>query len=297
VEASTETTDGTHGLRVSRSVFKARPATEGDERYLYIEPSTEDYDMQGERVLQKALIETAPFFLKFGVIDIGHFSMPEMRELAAKHGYQRPELTRVGYPVDVDIGSNGLLLVKARLYRGDSEDAEQANRLWGQLNVGTRYYPSVGGKEFGKTCTVEGCTLYPLLWKNIGLWTEPINLMVKAVSVLPIDVFAKALTAGAGTDVAALEGGASLRRESIETGVRQLTQPEDAAYYRAASAYLRGDACPHVGIDPSLTILKSHFSECGGLDDYAATLAADRLADDLRRAFALRDSNDARLAA
>jgi hypothetical protein len=35
--------------------FKARPATEGDNRFVYCEPSNENWDAQHERVLQQAL--------------------------------------------------------------------------------------------------------------------------------------------------------------------------------------------------------------------------------------------------
>lgn len=254
---------------VSPPFFKASIATEGDERVLYCEPSTEDWDLQGERMLAKALHDSTPYFLKFGVIDIGHFSMPELRKEALRHGYLDPSLTKVGVPIEVRESSSGNVVVKSRLYRGESKISEQANRLWDELQAGGRYYPSVGGRPiFGKSCTHEGCTYKAVLWNNIGLWPEPINVAVKAVSVLPMDVFAKALIAGGGTDAAALDGGAALRRASYD----------DDAYYRAAAAFLHGTSCPHIAAGGlSHAVIKAHFCECGGFDQAAAAEAADRL--------------------
>lgn len=272
---------------VTAPFFKASIATEGDERFLYCEPSTEDWDLQGERMLTAALRQSVPYFRKFGVIDIGHFSMPELRKEALRHGYSDPSLTKVGHPVEVREGSAGTLVVKSRLYRGESKIAEQANRLWEELEAGARYYPSVGGKPiFGKSCTHEGCTYAAVLWNNIGLWPEPINVAVKAVSVLPMDVFAKALIAGGGTDVAALDGAAALRRQSIG---------DDTAYYRAAAPYLRGEACPHIGPAPTHALIKAHFSDCCGFDADAAAAAADRLLWEI--ASTLSTSNRAAIAA
>ena len=73
-----------HAFRVALPddcFFKARPATEGDHRFVYCEPSNENWDAQNERVLQKALAESAPHFLKFGNIDIDHLSL-----LGSRHG-------------------------------------------------------------------------------------------------------------------------------------------------------------------------------------------------------------------
>lgn len=62
-------------------LFKARAATEGDNRFVYCEPSNENWDAQHERVLQHALAASAPHFLKFGSVDIDHLSL-----LGPRHG-------------------------------------------------------------------------------------------------------------------------------------------------------------------------------------------------------------------
>ncbi len=270
---STEATASgeTDNVIVSEPFFKARVATEGDARFLYCEPSSGQWDLEGERTLAKALLDSADYFLKFGVIDIGHFSMavPKLRKAARELGYD-PDLCRVGNPVDVRMGDNGVVVVKAELFQGDSAAAEQANRLWENLTAKARYYPSIGGARLAKSCTLDKrCTITALKWTNIGLWQEPIDLAVKAVTTVPMDVFAKALIAGGGTDVATLENGAALRQQSIEG---------DTRFYRAAAAYLRGDACPHVtGDAPTHAVIKAHFHDCCGFDQDTAAEAADRL--------------------
>lgn len=275
-----------HGVILSEPFFKARPATEGDTRFLYCEPSSGQWDSEGERMLAKALLESAPHFLKFGAIDIGHFSMPvpKLRAAARAYGYN-PDLCRVGIPVDVRLGTEGTVVVKSQIFQGDSPAAEQANILWENLLTGARYYPSVGGAKLAKNCSQQGCVITAAKWTNIGLWPEPIDLAVKAVSVTPMDVFAKALIAGTGTDVSGLEGGTALRRESIEG---------EAAYYRGAVAFLRGAPCPHVGPEPTSDLIKAHFRECCGFDEAAAVAAAERLLWDITTRFGAPSSDTSR---
>lgn len=263
--------DETQGVIVTEPFFKARAATEGDVRFLYCEPSSGQWDLEGERMLAKALMDSADYFLKFGVIDIGHFSMPvpKLRQAARELGYD-PDLCRVGNPVDVRLGTNGAVVVKCQLFQGDTPATEQANILWSNLEAGARYYPSVGGAKLAKACTLDKrCTITAAKWTNIGLWQEPIDLAVKAVTLVPMDVFAKALVADGGSDSATLNGGAALRRQSLHGS--------DTAYYRGAAAFLRGDPCPHVTDAPTHALIKAHFRECCGFDQAAAAEAADRL--------------------
>ena len=287
-----DTTDEGPMPYVCEPFFKARAATEGDDRFLYCEPSSGQWDLQGERTLAKALVDSAEYFLKFGAIDIGHFSMPhpKLRRIAREYGFDQPDLAKVGIPLEVRQNGEGQVVVKAQLYRGDTKAAEQANLLWEQLLVGGRYYPSIGGTPLAKSCLRGNtqCTITAARWSNIGLWQEPVDVMVKAVSIMPMSAFAKALIAGGGTDVATLDGGATLRRESLG---------DDPAYWRAATSYLRGAECPHRGLDPSHDMLKAHFRDCGGFDQDAAANAADRLLWELNELLATRDTNRAALAA
>jgi hypothetical protein len=275
-------------------LYKARPYSEGDDRYLYIEPSTEHWDNEGEQVPQRALRAQGPDFLKFGHIDIGHMSMPE---IARKLGIEHPELKRVGHPVEIKYEPT--VCVKAALYRGESKAAEEANILWErlQLRPPARYYPSVGGKILGKSCADGKCVLEPIIWRNIGLWEEPVNHMVKAVSTIPFASFVKAaLTAGHATDSASLSGGAALRRESLDPKIKRTIQGGDVGgdesrYLKAALSYLRGKGCPHRSDKPTRDLLKAHFRDCGGMDEAQAGRAADRFNSEIHQAVRMKKAN------
>ncbi|MCE5327812.1 MAG: hypothetical protein LLG01_15505 [Planctomycetaceae bacterium] len=213
-------------------MFKARAATEGAARVIYVEASQESPDLQGEIVLAKALREAAPHFLKFGVLDIDHKSMPP---IAAKLGIDDPEMWQIGRPLDVRWESN-TTIVKAQLFQGDTPLAARAGTVWDgltKLNPPARYYASVGGGVKGRDVKIapDG-TRIPVItavhWNNLALSLEPVNHHMNVATTTPFGVFAKSmggfvlakdLTATNGvtapSDPALLTGGAALRRQSL----------------------------------------------------------------------------------
>lgn len=258
---------------VVEPLYKARPHTEGDDRFIFCEPSSGKWDIQNERPLPAALMKAAPDFLRWGYLDIGHFSMPAVaRKLKIEH----PELYRIGRPVDCKEGPDGLPVIKGQIYRGEGRLAEKANLFWEGLTTVMpphHYYPSIGGTTIKKACSIRGCVLTEIKWRNIGFWDEPVDQAVKAVSVMPLEVFAKALIAGYGSDSAGLEGGGALRRESLHPNHPVNAGPGDDRYYRAAIGYVRGDDCPHQSEDPTAEQIEAHFRECGGMSPEAARAA------------------------
>lgn len=79
---------------VSFDLFlKATPAEEGGDRIIYFEASNEGVDQQGERVLAKALAESAAIFKAHGNIDIDHLSL-------LRKGTQVGIESEIGFPVD-----------------------------------------------------------------------------------------------------------------------------------------------------------------------------------------------------
>lgn len=141
------------------TMLKATPSEEGGERYIYFEASNEGVDQQGERVLAKALDESAQHFLKFGNIDIDHYTILGPRMGLANHmSYE------VGRPVDVTIRGERTF-VKAQLYKGSGDLARNANMVWEsmtQLNPPARWYPSVGGSVLAKSVQLD-----PLLLSGV----------------------------------------------------------------------------------------------------------------------------------
>lgn len=213
-------------------VFKARAATEGAARIVYVEASQESKDLQGEIVLANALRAAAPHFLKFGVLDLDHKSMPP---IAAKFGILDPEMWQIGRPVDVRWDGD-TTIVKAQLFSGDTPLAARAGMVWDgltKLNPPARYYASVGGAVKGReTRIAPDGTRIPVItsvhWNNLALSLEPVNPHMNVATTTPMGVFAKSMggfvlakdltsTNGvtAPSDPALLTGGAALRRQSL----------------------------------------------------------------------------------
>ena len=210
-------------------MLKATPSSEGGKRYIYFEASNEGVDQQGERVLAKALSDSADFFLKFGNIDIDHYTI-----LGPKIGMANAMSYEIGRPVDVTIRGEKTF-VKAELYQGTGPLAEQANMVWESmtaLNPPARWYPSVGGAVLAKSMQIDPDTknkvavIDKVRWSNVGLSRTPVNQHLPAATALPMGTFAKslngfvvkALEASYSTDVATLTGGGALGMQSLDMG-------------------------------------------------------------------------------
>ena len=213
------------------SMLKATPSEEGGERILYIEASNEDVDHQNEVVLQKALAESAGYFLRHGNIDLSHYTI-----LGPKSGIPNFMEYEIGKPVDVSINGRQTF-VKAQLYQGESPMAKNANMVWDSLtrqSPPSRWYPSVGGSVLEKSVKLDPKTgdkiavVSAVRWNNIALDRCPVNRTVPEVSTVPVGVFAKslggfviakALEASYATDAAGKVGGAAFGAQSLDQGV------------------------------------------------------------------------------
>jgi hypothetical protein len=210
-------------------MLKATPSDEGGKRFIYFEASNEGVDQQGERVLAKALAESTDFFLKFGNIDIDHYTI-----LGPKIGMKDAMSYEVGRPVAVDVKGEKTF-VKAELYQGSGPLAEQANMVWEsmtQLNPPARWYPSVGGAVLAKSIQIDPDTknkvavIDRVRWSNVGLSRTPVNQHLPCATATPVGTFAKslngfvvkALEASYSTDVASLSGGGAFGMQSLDTG-------------------------------------------------------------------------------
>lgn len=213
------------------SMLKATPSEEGGERILYIEASNEDVDHQNEVVLQKALADSAGYFLRHGNIDLSHYTI-----LGPKSGISNFMEYEIGKPVDVSI-TGRQTFVKAQLYQGESPMAKNANMVWDSLtrqSPPSRWYPSVGGSVLEKSVKLDPKTgdkiavVSAVRWNNIALDRCPVNRTVPEVSTVPVGVFAKslggfviakALEASYATDAVGKVGGAAFGTQSLDQGV------------------------------------------------------------------------------
>ena len=219
------------------TLLKARASEELGERFIYLEASREGADQQNEYVLAKALEDSAEHFLKFGNIDIDHKSMPP---IAARYGIEDPENWEVGVPEDVRVDGRSVL-VKARLFKGDTPLAARANMVWDsmtKLSPAARWYASVGGATLAKSAGIDPETkskvnfVTKVRWSNLAISRQPVNQHVSAATTLPFGALAKcwtpdgfdmfkALEASYATDAAGKTGGAAFGTQSLDTGGQQ----------------------------------------------------------------------------
>jgi len=218
------------------TMLKARPSEEGGERFIYLEAAREGVDQQNECVLAKALEDSAEHFLKFGNIDIDHKTMPV---IAKAYGLSAAESQNheIGVPEDVRVDGKSVL-VKARLYKGDTPLAANANMVWDsmtKLNPPKRWYASVGGATLAKSRVIDPKSksavdlVTKVRWSNLAISQQPVNQHVSPVSTIPFGALAKcwtpdgfdmakALEASYATDSAMKTGGAALGMQSLDTG-------------------------------------------------------------------------------
>jgi hypothetical protein len=213
------------------ALLKARPATEGDRRFLFLEASNEAIDHAGEVTLQKALEDSADYYLRHGNVDIGHYTV-----LQGRSGVKNFMDYEIGRPVDVRVSKDkGTTFVKAELFTGSSPQAVNANMVWESMTrqkPPMRWYPSIGGAVLAKAMAVEKGTgrrvpvITKVRWNNVALDRCPVNGSLSEASALPLGVFAKsmggqlvlksAMTVGYGTDSATFTGARALNTQSLD---------------------------------------------------------------------------------
>lgn len=267
-------------------LLKASPAEEGGERLLYIEASNEDVDHQNEVVLQKALAESADYYLRHGNVDLSHYTL-----IGPKAGIANFLEYEIGKPVEVRVDGKRTF-VKAQLYRGESPMARNANMVWDSLtkqSPPSRWYPSVGGAVLAKSVKIDPATkskvavVEKVRWNNLALDRCPVNKTVPEVSTVPVGVFtkslggfvvSKALEAGYGTDSAELTDGAALRRQSLHGAPLNYFDFRN----RLADALRRGKA----GKNPGARVLVDYAAGQFGLPLHEAAEWVERFMRDLK---------------
>lgn len=274
-------------------MLKSTPVMEGGIRYVYIEASNEHLDYQNEVILAEALGNSADYYLKFGNIDIDHFT-----QIGAKLGIPNYSYYEIGRPEEVKV-KDGKTFVKARIFTGEGPAAEQANAFWASittLNPPQRWYPSVGGVVEEREEGIDPATkakrviVRKVRWTNIGFSKTPVNLNVPCVATVPFGVLAKSLMAGSashfgidltkaleagyGTDSASLSGGAALRKQSL--------YGKTINYWDFREGLAKNLRDNKVGANPGAEDLVGHAMASYGLSKADAAEYIERFMGDLR---------------
>jgi hypothetical protein len=92
------------------AIIKARPTEAGGRRIVEVDASTEATDLDGDVVLQDALLKSASAFIATGHLDIDHIS-----EFGYRMGIADPSSYIVGRPLDVRSGPNRTTVVEGEI--------------------------------------------------------------------------------------------------------------------------------------------------------------------------------------
>lgn len=199
---------------------------EEDENGNYIfevEASNENLDLQNQRTLQSALMDSKEYFLTNGVISDDHQHKIKLPDGTVESHKEKI----IGEPISVRREGKSTF-VKGRLFAGIEAAKPYINLLKNKAKV---VKASIGGimptirKEKDGTETVTS-----FMWNDLALTTSPVNWTVGsarfAKSIGMID-FCKSLEAGSGTDAAEYDSGRSLQKEDIEEETTKILEIND----------------------------------------------------------------------
>jgi hypothetical protein len=187
-----------------------------DENYFFfdVEASNENLDLEGQKILQRALLGSKDYFLSNGVVTKDHLHK------RVEHGQQiTDEQYVIGEPVSVYTEGKSTR-VRGKLYKNN----EYARKFIDLLRVGsTRVKASVGGiiPKVVKNMKDGTEKVVSVLWNDLALTIAPVNytvspaagVMAKSLNSLE---FVKSLSVGYETDSSAFTGGRALQKEDIE---------------------------------------------------------------------------------
>jgi len=150
---------------------------------VYVEASNENRDLDGETILQEALIESKDNFLKNGVISYDH-----LHKIT-----ENPEYI-IGEPLEVKFGNLGTTFVKGKLY----DTMHHAKTIYNLIKAGSsKVRASVGGNVLRK----QGNVISKVIWDELALTVKPVNDELKQASITPLSAFAKSFRKGLNKDI------------------------------------------------------------------------------------------------
>jgi len=192
-----------------------------------VEASNENLDLQGQIVLQRALLGSKDHFLSNGVISYDHL---HKRRGPDGQVISDPSMV-IGEPIEVRTEGTKTI-VKGKLYH----NKDIAQELIKMLKAGsTRVKASVGGifPKIIKDAKSGAEKIISVLWNDLALTVSPVNNTVSpafAKSYLEPYELVKALNAGAGVDSAAYEGGRALIPEDMELNTVNVTESGNSEF-------------------------------------------------------------------
>lgn len=178
------------GICISIPAIIKSEMINGD-RIIEVQASSEEVDQEGDVILQKALLDSAPYFIATGHLDIDHIS-----ELGHRYGIKNPESYIIGKPLEVIDKGKGHTYVKSKIYKNaDNENNPKLytyDMVWASLHTDppTQWSASIFGypkSDAFVDCSEEFCegtnaTRYLVKgmdWHSLALTKNPVNNTLK----------------------------------------------------------------------------------------------------------------------
>lgn len=264
---------------------------DGDRRLIEVEASCEAVDLEGDIILQKALLDSAKTFIQNGHLDIDHKSEgPVARRL----GIPNPAFYIVGRPYEVRDGGNGRTFVKGEISKSLDGSNDPKNRMydmfWDSLNRNppVTWYSSIYGmptKDMVKNCQTGNCSngakrwlIKGIDWKSLAFTQHPINNALKGKACV--------LTAKAFFEHLKSEPVLGLEPQSSFSPSSMPVSPTPTV----GGIMAKGQTCPECGPvlrkAPSVVAWKRHLMKCEMMDEglseiFALAMLFDRMLNNI----------------
>ena len=274
-------------------LVKARPPEQSGRRIVEVESSTEEIDLDGDVVMQSALINSAASFIATGHLDIDHLS-----EFGARMGIPDPSSYIVGRPLDVKAMPYRRTFVEGEIRRSlDGTEDPVRNRydeLWKSLRSDppVQWFASIYGFPIDvDDCTKAECSstratrlvIKAIDWRSLAFTRTPKNTaltsparIISAKSMLAEMIAEKAASRGmffAPATGPVSAGGNTTPNPKHGPPLSSLLAVPCTMDDVYAAADCAKCAC---GVDgmPSLGGYRRHFAKCAGMDPGMADVFA-----------------------
>lgn len=250
-------------------------------RLVEVEASNEKVDSEGDIILQRALLDSADYFVKSGNLDIDHLS-----ELGNRLRIPNPASYIIGRPVEVKDLGHGRTGVVGEISRSKDGKVDPAKNKYDEFWESLQREPPVVWQAsiygFPKSDQVEDCRdghcssgatrflVKGMEWRSLAFTRNPINTSLKG--------HAHIVTAKAWCDAmmkASPYGG--LNDAMIQPPTFMMAPRSTHELWGQYERHIRKD-CPFAGPEmKNRHAFKNHFTNCALMDPDHAELMANAL--------------------
>ncbi len=253
-------------------IIKSREAQ--GRRLVSVEASNEAVDSEGDVILQRALLDAAPAFIRGGHIDIDHIS-----EIGDQYGIPDPSSYIVGRPTEVNDLGKGRTEVVAEIFRSADGSVDPKTNKYDEFWNSLQTVPSVPWRAsiygFPKSgmiddCRSKSCALgatrylvHGIDWRSLAFTRTPINDAIQR--------FARIISMKAFIDELIKGGPGAGMAEAVSLSAPPPPPPPppsdtmDELWHEYTEHFQKSCPWQHPFMGTNLTALKNHFTGCRGM--------------------------------